>query len=124
MSEPEHLTAEHALALLRPEGLSDVNHAIFVDAQDMHYGDVFCYRDEVYLTLSCTSDRRTTHTIVTAIHHSETTVLFQSVTILRLFRTLPINVLGRLKLEVTMLESEGEEITPEMLAKLERLRAA
>lgn len=81
------------------------------NAEDLKGGDVFLFREGLYVALSNFMDCRHTQTIVTAIQHGMATVF-------RFFRTFKVTVKHRVKINIRVVDNKQHEITQTDLDEL------
>lgn len=91
-------------------------------AQDVDCGDVFRLpgwddRNRSLVCFTCVTDVRYTMTVITAVEHHGTSspvLTVEKVYALRIFRTFPVIVTGKVKLDLVVEMIDPDRITPEM----------
>jgi hypothetical protein len=78
--------------------------------EEVRCGDVFRFRGEQYVCLSCFTDRRHTQTILTCVRHAKHLRCDEEVIVFRLFRTFEVNVEDRLGIFIRVEENTAEEV--------------
>lgn len=81
-------------------------------AQNLKSGDIFVFKQKRFTCLMSVTDERHTQTIVA----TKENVVF------RFFRTYPVEVVGSTGDKVKIIEVKSNEITPEMVSALDKLR--
>ncbi len=89
-----------------------------INAYDLKCGDVFIFRDVIYVALLCNTDERHTTTFVTALPEDLSVKLIISI---RFFQTFKVAVTGHLPLELIKLDNTEDEITSQDLLDFEGL---
>lgn len=80
------------------------------EAQNLRCGDVFLFRDNLYVCLMSFTDRRHTQTIITAVEQQDSGIPMTRITALRLYRTFEMPVCHHIKLSLQDFDNTNEEI--------------
>lgn len=99
--------------------IQKVKNAPKKNAEDLKTGDVFFFRDKLYVSLSNFTDFRHTQTIVTAVGREQTV---SEITVFRFFRTFKVPVVHKAQLKIHVMDNDHHEITQADLDELQSIR--
>lgn len=94
-----------------------------IEAKDLKCGDVFFFRDNLYVVLSnIRNEKAPTITYVTAVAQEDSSAPLQKVTVIMFFLTVRVPVCHRVPLSLAVLEVEEDEISPDALSRYESMK--
>jgi hypothetical protein len=103
--------------------LDELNPRTIKSAQDLKCGDVFIFRESIYVSLSNHTDERHTVTISTCWKVSNPLISNKmEIASIVLFRTFKVTVVGQSSIILEKLSNKPEELTEGMVAELEAIR--